>query len=123
MMEAAEPWYGDNFAAGACILRCHTACRSLLVQAEMSPVFMVITDVLIHEALQMAFIENDHMVEQVAAAVTYPTFGDTVLPRTSETGSFRLDVEALHCIDHLRVKTGRIHSHRIQIVACFLRLP
>lgn len=72
MMEAAEPWHGDNFAAGACILRCHTASWSLLVEPKMRSVVIVVIDVLTHQALQMAFIENDHMVEQVAAAVGYP---------------------------------------------------
>jgi hypothetical protein len=35
----------------------------------MRPVVVVVTDVLIHEALQMSFVENYHMVEQILAAV------------------------------------------------------
>src|ERR1035441_6847473 len=38
--------------------------------------------------------------EQISAAVTDPAFGDTVLPRTSEAGPFRLSSEALHRLDH-----------------------
>jgi hypothetical protein len=48
---------------------------------------MVIVDVLNHEPFQVAFIEDDHMVEQVPTAVADPAFGNTVLPRTSEAGS------------------------------------
>jgi hypothetical protein len=41
----------------------------------MRPVVMVITDVFIRQALQMAFIENDHVVEQVAVPGDGP-YGD-----------------------------------------------
>jgi hypothetical protein len=45
MMEAAEPWHGDNFAAGACTLRCHAASRSLLVEPKMRSVVMTVADI------------------------------------------------------------------------------
>ena len=105
MMEAAEPWHGDNFAVGACILRCHTASWSLLVEPKMRPVVMVVIDVLIHKALHMPLIERDHMIEQIPAAVAYPTLGDTVLPRTVEAGSLGLDAEAFYDFDRLRIET------------------
>jgi len=38
----------------------------------MRPVVMVIADVLVHQAFQMAFIESDNVVEQIAAAVADP---------------------------------------------------
>src|ERR1035437_4223889 len=66
----------------------------------MRPVLVVVMDVLFHVAFQMPFIENDHMVENVAAAVSYPAFRNTVLPRTAETGSLGLDAEVLHRVDH-----------------------
>jgi hypothetical protein len=65
-----------------------------------------VPDVIIHEALQMALIEHDHMVEQVPAAVADPTLDNAVLPRTSEAGPLGLDAEALHGIDHPRIETG-----------------
>jgi hypothetical protein len=52
----------------------------------------------------MAFIQNDHMVEQIAAAVADPTLGDAVLPRTSEAGPLGLDAEALHRVDHFFIE-------------------
>jgi len=52
----------------------------------------------------MPFIENNHMVKQIAAAATDPALGDTVLPRTSEAGSRGMDAEALHCVDHFFVE-------------------
>src|SRR5580698_7245422 len=65
----------------------------------MSSVLVVITDVFIHQAFQMPFVENDHVVEHVPAAVAYPSLGNTILPRTSEAGLLGLDAEALHCFD------------------------
>src|ERR1035437_142443 len=72
----------------------------------MRSVVVVITDVVLYEAFQMPLIQDDHMVEKIPAAVADPTFRHTVLPRTSETGPFGLNAEALHCIDHLRIKAG-----------------
>ena len=62
----------------------------------MLSVLVVVTDLLAHQAFQMAFVENDDMVEQVAAAVAGPSLRDTVLPWTPETGSLWLDA-ASHC--------------------------
>jgi hypothetical protein len=45
----------------------------------MRSIFVVVTDVLTHQTFQMAFIQNDHMVEQIAAAVADPALGDTIL--------------------------------------------
>ena len=43
--------------------------RRSFAQCQMRSVFMVVADVLTHEAFQMALIENKDMVEQVPAAV------------------------------------------------------
>jgi hypothetical protein len=47
----------------------------------------------------MSLIQDDHMIEQITAAVTDPALGDTVLPRTSEAGSFWLDAKGLQGVD------------------------
>ena len=52
----------------------------------------------------MTLIENDHMVKQIPTAVTDPAFSNTILPRTSEAGSFRLNAEALQRVDHFGVE-------------------
>jgi len=61
---------------------------------------MVVVDVLTHEALEVTFIQNDHMVEQVAATAADPTLCNPVLPRTSEARPLWLDTEALDRINH-----------------------
>jgi len=52
----------------------------------------------------MPHIQSDHIVEQIPAAVAYPSLGDTVRPRTAVAGSLRLNAECLHGIDHLRIE-------------------
>ena len=52
----------------------------------MCSVVVVVKHVLIQQAFQMPFIDNDDMVKQIAAAVADPALGNTVLPWTLETG-------------------------------------
>jgi hypothetical protein len=63
---------------------------SLLVQAEMSPVIVVVTNVLIHQPFQMPLIENDHMIEQITTATAYEALGHAILPRALEQSAHRL---------------------------------
>jgi hypothetical protein len=70
----------------------------------MRAVLVVVADVLIHEAFQMQFIENDHMVEQIAAAVADPALSHAILPRTSVAGPLGLDAKALHSFDYIAVE-------------------
>jgi len=52
----------------------------------------------------MAFVQNDHMIEQIPAAGTKEAFRHTLLPRTSETGSLRCNAKGLHGIDDFIVE-------------------
>ena len=61
----------------------------------MCSVLVVVADVLVHQPLQVPYVQNDHMIQQVSWAVANPAFGDSVLPWTAEAGSFRCDAEAL----------------------------
>ena len=88
MMQAAEPWHGNYPTAFARVLFCLTTGRRSLRQREMRSIFVVVTDVLIHQAFQMTSIEDDHMIEQIPAAVANPALCNTVLPRTPEAGPF-----------------------------------
>ena len=62
-----------------------TACWSLLIQAEMGPVPVIIADVFVHEPFQMALIEDNDVVQQIAAAGAHESFGDAILPRAFVT--------------------------------------
>jgi len=104
VMETAKPRDGDDLRNHRCILCSLSSSRGSFVQPKVRPVIVEVANIFVHEALQVAFIQHDHVVEQIAAAGANPTFGHTVLPRTAEAGSFRLDAIALHGADDFFVE-------------------
>jgi hypothetical protein len=113
MMQTAEPWHGYNLVTCARIRFCFTTRWSLLLQTEVRAIFVVIADVIVHQALQMPFIENDHMVEQIAAAVANPALGDPILPGASEAGPLGLDAEGLYGVDNLFIELRAVIEDQI----------
>src|SRR5664279_6120 len=69
------------------------ASRRLLVQTEVGSVVVIIGNVLRQKSLQMALIQRDHVVEQVAAAASDPTLGDPILPGTPNRGTDRCHLQ------------------------------
>src|ERR1039457_2184566 len=67
--------------------------RRLLLQSEVRSVVVIIGNVLGEESLQMALIQRDHVVEQVAAAASDPTLGDPILPGTLNRGTARFHLQ------------------------------
>jgi len=104
MMQTAEPGHGYDLATGTGILFCRTTRRRSLRQRKMCSILVIIPNVLIHQALPMPFIENDHMVEQIAAAVADPSFGNAVFPQTAEAGPLGLDAEGIDRADHFFIE-------------------
>src|ERR1039458_9963954 len=72
------------------------ASRRLLVQPKVGSVVVIIGNVLGEEALPMSLIQRDYVVEQVAAAASDPTRGDTILPGTPNRGTDRCHVQRAH---------------------------
>src|ERR1039457_2603898 len=70
----------------------------------MCSILVVVADVLFHKTFQVPFVEHDHMVEQIPAAVADKAFCNSVLPRTTETGSLRLDAEDLQRVDDFLIE-------------------
>ncbi len=70
----------------------------------MGPVLVIVADVFIHEAFQMAFVEYNHVIEQFATTTANEPFRNAILPRASKASPFRLDTEALDCIDYVAVE-------------------
>ena len=86
MMQTAHPWHRYYSATCIGVAHCRATGRRSFPQREMRPVVVMVADILAHQPFQMPSIENDHMVEEIPAAVADPTLGDTVLPRASEAG-------------------------------------
>ena len=104
MMQAPEP--GHRYDPETCIGICRgdSTLGRLLLQCEVCPVVVVITDVLTHQAFQMGLVEHDHMIEQISSTVANPAFGDAVLPGTLEAGPFGRNAKALHRADDFLIE-------------------
>src|ERR1019366_7710288 len=76
--------------------RAYPASRRLLVQPEVGSVVVIIGNVLRQKSLQVALIQRDYVVEQVAAAASDPTLGDPILPGTPNRGTDRCHLQGAH---------------------------
>jgi len=67
MMETAEPSIREDSPTSVCALRHRAASRSMFVEPKMRSVLVIIADVIVHQSPQMAFIQNNQMVEDDTA--------------------------------------------------------
>jgi hypothetical protein len=90
MVQPAEPREGNHVTTIG-LLR--SGVRCLFCQAEVSPILVVIVDILGQKSLQMLFIDRDRVIEQIATTAFDPPFGYTILPGALERRSQRLDLQ------------------------------
>ena len=91
MMQAPEPGHGYDPATCIRICRGDSTLGRLLLQCEMCPVVVVITDVLTHQAFQMGLVEHDHM-DASSCSRSVPVHPLHRSPRARES-----DLFLLHC--------------------------
>jgi len=46
-----------------------------------SPVSVIIGNVIPDKTMQMGFTEHDYMIQELAASISDPSFGNSILPR------------------------------------------
>src|ERR1035441_8925685 len=90
MMQATQSWRRGNSCSRFGSAYSHTTVRCSLIQRQMRPVFVVIADIFVHQAPDVTHVDDDHVVEEISAAVANPTLCDAVLPRAPEAGSLGL---------------------------------
>ena len=84
-MEAAKDRYCDDlFSLSASMRRNHPRAGRPLSQRSMRTPVVEIADILGQHLLQMALIEDEHVVQALAPDRSYPALGDGVGPRRSE---------------------------------------
>jgi hypothetical protein len=77
VVQATESWQGDDLVSTWQHRWRNSPNGLVLSQSDMSPVFVVIADVVFQQPSQVTLVQNDHVIEQA------------VLPRTLEGGSDR----------------------------------
>ncbi len=64
----------------------------LLPKSTMRAILVVVVDVGTEQPLQMRLADGNHMIQQLAAAISHPALGYAILPRTADRGSDTRDV-------------------------------
>lgn len=72
----------------------------------MRSIVVVVADVLSHETLQMPFVQNDHMIQQISSAAPDPALCNAVLPRTTESGAHWQAAHFFHERHHIVSELG-----------------
>ncbi|HEX4155994.1 MAG TPA: hypothetical protein VHY48_10300 [Acidobacteriaceae bacterium] len=70
----------------------------------MSPIVVIIANVLGHEAVEVPFIENDDVIEQVSATAADEAFYDAILPWAAQAGALGLDTKVFDCLRPVEVE-------------------
>ena len=103
MMKAAEPGTGDH--RGGRRLAFHwPSVRCVLIEGIVNPVVVMVVYVIANEPPQMFFVQRDDMVEDLAAAASYPALRNSVLPRRLDACVLRLETGCLQECDHIAIK-------------------
>src|SRR4029077_10432874 len=76
-VQTAQSRMADHRTGGC---RTDSAARSFLAEAEMGAVVVIIRRVCGEKPLEVALVQGDDVVEQIAPAAAYPAFRNTVLP-------------------------------------------
>jgi hypothetical protein len=70
MMQAPNARNRHNPAGGAWVGFCNPSSRCFLRQTKVRPILVVVADMIAHRLLEMSIVQNDDMIEQIAAATT-----------------------------------------------------
>src|ERR1700738_5054376 len=79
-------------------------CWRVLRESKMSPVLVIVEQVGRHQPFEMALIQDNHVVKQVASATSNPALSNTVLPRTAKGRASWLASDVPHCRNHVGSK-------------------
>src|SRR5690348_1830651 len=91
MMQAAESWERSYCASHGGMVRRQPACRRILRESQMRPVFVIVAYIFGHQPLQMALVEHDHVVKQVASATPHPSFDNDSDARSADNEFYNKD--------------------------------
>jgi hypothetical protein len=104
MVQPAESRKGLNLAFTRRPNFCSTTSWRVLRQSKMCPVLMVVKQVRRHQPFEMALIQDDHVIQQVASTTSHPALSNTVLPRTAKGSASWLASNLPHSRNHIGAK-------------------
>ena len=84
MVQPAESGQGLNLALTRRADFRRPTCWRVLRESKMRPVLVIVEQVGGHQPFEMALIQDNHVVQQVASATSNPALRNTVLPRAAK---------------------------------------
>ena len=90
MVEAAQAWLRDQRGIRSRLWLDRTSIGRVFAQRVVNAILVVIAHVIADQTAKVLFIHRDDMVEDLAAAASDPSFGDSVLPGCLNARPFRL---------------------------------
>src|ERR1700736_5238367 len=84
MVQSTESREGSNLASERRMARNRPPRWRVLPAPQMRPILVVVAPILSHQPLQMPLVQDDHVIQQVSSAASYPTLRNTVLPGTAK---------------------------------------
>jgi len=103
MMQTADCRHGNDLRSHDGVHLGSSLSRGLFLQAEMRSVLVIVADTLTHEPFQVALVEHDDMVKQIAPTTAHKSLSNSILRRALEACSLGLCAEALSGLDHFFV--------------------
>ena len=91
MMEPAQPGTRDDSRGLRRSLLDWTRVRRIFFQRVVNAVVVVVVHVLTEESNQVSLAQRDHMIQQLAATASDPTFRRAILPGSLHGRAFRLE--------------------------------
>jgi hypothetical protein len=78
MMKAAKPGVGDHCRSQGRLAFHWPSIRRVLIEGIVNPVVVMVVHIIANEPPQVLFVQHDDMVENLAAAASYPAFRSPV---------------------------------------------
>jgi hypothetical protein len=82
-MESADARQSDDLATPRGSVGGDSPSGCLLPETQVSPIVVIIGDVLLEETTEMALAEDNDVIQDLATHASNPALGDGVLPWTS----------------------------------------
>src|SRR5690242_5431637 len=92
MVEAAQAWLRDQRGIASRLWLDRTPIGRVFAQGVVNAILVVIAHVVADQTAKVLFIHRDDMVEDLAAAASDPSFGDSVLATVPECSSVSAQV-------------------------------
>src|ERR1700758_4511005 len=106
MVQSTESREALNLASERRTVRDRPTRWRVLSEPQMCPILVVVAHILSHQPLQMSLVQDDHVIQQVASAASYPTLRNAVLPRTAKGRAHGLASHVFRRRDYVIAKLG-----------------